>query len=66
MEAKTMEKILEKILKEAIIIVGEIKQPKGERVAPRIYISTQHLKPKGSLKINQQYRMILIPIQETD
>lgn len=61
-----LEDTLKEFFSESITIFGEIKQPKGERVAPRIYVSTQHLQPKGGLKLNQKYKMILIPIKPSE
>ena len=62
MEKTNIEDFVKALLSESITILGEISKPKGERVAPRIYISTQHIEPKGLLKIHQKYKIIFIPI----
>lgn len=61
-----MENTIKEIFTESVMILGEIKQPKGDRVAPRIYISTQHITPKGELELNKKYKIIFLPVKDTD
>jgi len=60
------EMVLKNLFEDMVSIIGEIKQPKGDRVAPRIYISTQHLDPKGELELNKKYKILFLPIKEKD
>ena len=58
-------KTIKEIFTESVMILGEIKQPKGDRVAPRIYISTRHIEPKGELEINKQYKIFFFSVKES-